>query len=872
MRRIAKPIKNNNRNKILMGLDWRDMLFLFCLFAVLSAIWLPFIINKDIWVGLGLAILDCLISGAMVMKLGDFRVYSWLFNLVRFGWTRVKHGELNYVEKVEGNTIYLKDKTNSIYEFYRIKGKDVSLLNEMDFEILADNLGYFFKDYSSLNLLKIDGKINLNKVSTYVYSLTSDNEKLNHEIIDNIEKLKELRENYNSSRQSKYFVSFKKEEGLDISETVEKMRSALKNAELDIIKATNEEMVDIAEKLYFNNISVEESSKWLKVKYNEVINLTEEEKQAQIQIEEKEEVISFRNEEYYKNKQTGLYYVLKDNKEWVVCDNPFDIKPYGKYMTFIGLKAFPAVVGPSWLYSIFNMKGVDVNFKITTADEKHLDREITKVLVNCEEKYNNLVNNNAIKARLVEEELLGYEELANAIADGEEIKSINCMIKLSGDSPKEITQAVKTFTKLLRRQKFEFTRLQFNQFDALKEFFATEVQGLKVNPIECVDNVLGYGFPFVQQELIDNKGLYFGNDENGTPAFIDWKRIDSSKNSSSMILLGKTGSGKSTTTKRIIKNQILANEYKIFIIDPENEYGDLVEGLGGQRILINDPTQVINPFDLNLPADATDEDIDNAIFDKMQFINTFYNIIFDKKVMADKIEWLVQKTNELYLLPKNKRKQLTFSDFFTYINKFNNVETKAAIEQFGYYCKVAGGNKAHIWDSYTTIDTSNNYIVFEFRDLLAKAGASSVGTAQIFLVLQYLNNLVLNNRVDNARYINIIVDEAHLLINPRYLQVVEFLTEMYKRIRKYNGMMTLISQNVSDFYKPEIRSYSANMINNAFYIISHTIKPQEVPMLNELMAEQGGLKEAEKEFLTQDHTGRCLLIYNKARTKIEVQS
>ena len=166
---------------------------------------------------------------------------------------------------------------------------------------------------------------------------------------------------------------------------------------------------------------------------------------------------------------------------------------------------------------------------------------------------------------------------------------------------------------------------------------------------------------------------------------------------------------------------------------------------------------------------------------------------------------------------------------------------------------------------------NNNYIVFEFRELLAKAGASAIGTAQIYLVLQFLNNIVLNNRIDDARYINIIIDEAHLLIDPKYIQVVQFVTEMFKRIRKYNGMMTLITQNVSDFYKPEIKQYSTNLINNAFYIIAHTIKAQEVPILNELMAEQGGLKDAEKEFLTSPNFGQCILIYNRARTKINVQ-
>ena len=76
--------------------------------------------------------------------------------------------------------------------------------------------------------------------------------------------------------------------------------------------------------------------------------------------------------------------------------------------------------------------------------------------------------------------------------------------------------------------------------------------------------------------------------------------MDAFKNSSSMILLGKTGSGKSTTTKRIIKNQIISDEYKVFVIDPENEYGEMIKSYGGESICMNDSKQTINPFDLNL--------------------------------------------------------------------------------------------------------------------------------------------------------------------------------------------------------------------------------------------------------------------------------
>ncbi len=681
--------------------------------------------------------------------------------------------------------------------------------------------------------------------------------------------IEKLKNNHLNSTQPKYFLCFpKKSMDADVNSKVQEIKASLNEAELDLVPVSEDEMNDIKDRLYFEDITVDEYSKYLKVKYNSINELTNEEIELRNSIVRNVQ-FTFRDNYYYLGDEEKFYIYSQDEEKWnEIHYSPFDVlEKKDKYMAFISIKSLPTRVDDCWLAKLFNIKGIDVNFKLKNIDIKNIDKELTRVIGSCEERLEHLNNSNAVKFRKVEEELMGYEALASALADGEEIKNISCIVKLEKDNPKDLSNEIRNIAKILRRQGFEFSRLQFKQFDAIKEFFANETVGVKTNPIECLDYILGYGYPFIQQELIDKQGLYFGLDENETPVFIDWKKMDMYKNSSSMILLGKTGSGKSTTTKRIIKNQMLSNEYKIFVIDPENEYGDMFEEFGGERITMGDEKKIINPFDLNLPKDFNDEEFFEAVKNKTIFLSTFYRIIFDKKINEENIEWLIQKTNELLLATKNK-KEITFSDIYKYIKKYE--AKKNVIEQFGYYCKCVKGNKGTTWDSKTTINLNNNYIVFEFRELLSRSGATADGIAQIYIVLQYLNNIVLNNRVKNHRYINIIIDEAHLLVDPKYIQVVQFVTEMYKRIRKYNGMMTLITQNVSDFYKPEIKQYSTNLINNAFYIIAHSIKSQEVPMLDELMAEVGGLKQAEKEFLTSSSFGQCILIYNRARTKIKV--
>lgn len=885
MRSIAKPIKNNKTLKVFAGITWQEIMTSSIIIVLFSAIWIPLFVNKEIPIGIGVLIASILLSGVFLLKIGEFRISSFIYNFIRFRFTKIKNARIDFVEKSSNNTIYLKDDNKSIYEYYRIIGKDISLLNENDVLYLCNELGYFFKENNNIHLLKIDGKINLNKITDYINSLNV-NQYLLDEKKENIKIIEKLKENYITSNQPKYFIAFSKKENENISDLINSTKDLLNQAELDLISVTEDEIEDIKEKLYFDDITVVENSKSLFIHFNKTRELSKEELETYNNIKNNE-YFYFRNNYYYRaiDENNNIYWNValldkfndNDNAstpwEWKKCENPFDkLIPKDKYITFIAIKSLPSLVNSGWLYTLFNEKGIDVNFKIINCDIKNLERDLTRVIIGCEERLEKLSNSNLVKYRKAEEELNGYQELTDALANGQEIKNVSCLIKLEADNQKELSKNVIKFVKKLRREGFEFTRLQFKQFDALKSFFANESIGVKVNPIECVDNILGYGYPFVQQEIIDNKGLYFGKDQNQTPTFIDWKKMNQFKNSSSMILLGKTGSGKTTTIKRIIKNQMMSNEYKIFVIDPENEYGDMFVKYGGEKIRLNDPNYVINPFNLNIGFKVNEDEWTEAIKNKMLFLDTFYHMIFDNKLSPAQIEWLIQKTNELYFYNKNK-KELIFSDVYKWISKFVNKQNDIyfVLEQLGYYCHCVNGNKAYLWDHETTINMNNDYIVFEFGELLSKSGTSVVGKAQIFIVLQYLNDIVLQNRKENHKYINIVVDEAHLLIDEKYLQVVSFMTEMYKRIRKYHGMMTLITQNIGDFYKPAIVQYSTALINNAFFILLHTIKDTEIDAINELMKEQGGLKEAEKEFLKSDHPGQCLLMFNKTRTKIQVQ-
>jgi type IV secretory pathway VirB4 component len=77
------------------------------------------------------------------------------------------------------------------------------------------------------------------------------------------------------------------------------------------------------------------------------------------------------------------------------------------------------------------------------------------------------------------------------------------------------------------------------------------------------------------------------------------------------LVFGKPGGGKSTATKQMLYNWILNPRFrKIFIIDPENEYSEIVKNFGGAVIDCSGLTTNsgrINPFEIYKSGDAEGE-------------------------------------------------------------------------------------------------------------------------------------------------------------------------------------------------------------------------------------------------------------------------
>ena len=116
-------------------------------------------------------------------------------------------------------------------------------------------------------------------------------------------------------------------------------------------------------------------------------------------------------------------------------------------------------------------------------------------------------------------------------------------------------------------------------------------------PVIWLALLISVFIPFRVQDIFHENGIYYGQNVISKNMIIaDRKQL---LNGNSFIL-GVSGGGKSFAAKGEIINQVLSSDADIIIIDPEREYSQLVNAMGGEVINISATSDNhINAMDMN---------------------------------------------------------------------------------------------------------------------------------------------------------------------------------------------------------------------------------------------------------------------------------
>jgi type IV secretory pathway VirB4 component len=395
---------------------------------------------------------------------------------------------------------------------------------------------------------------------------------------------------------------------------------------------------------------------------------------------------------------------------------------------------------------------------------------------------------------------------------------------------------------------------------------------------------------------MDKGGFYIGHNDFG-PVFVNFFRRDNERVNSNMMIIGKSGSGKSFATKTLLAN-LAADNSKIFILDPENEYDILTENLKGQAIDVGTGMQGrINPFHITPSLQGEGATMVDDYSSHLQFLEQFFRVILSG-ISSDAFEKVNTLVVDMYTRKGINQgtdiNRLKPEDFPVFDDLYNIIDEKVVAEKDEYLRRMyqiietyiqkfsTGGRNSNLWNGATTLETKENFVTFSFRSLLANNNMV-IANAQMLLVLRYLNNEIIKNKEfntvmgfgeedPNRRKVIITVDEAHVFINKDYPIALNFMEQMAKRIRKYSGMQIIITQNIKDFVgSEEIAKQSAAVINASQYSMIFGLSPNDMSDLVALYRNAGGINEDEQDNIATAGRGQAFLITSPiSRTNVSI--
>jgi len=576
----------------------------------------------------------------------------------------------------------------------------------------------------------------------------------------------------------------------------------------------------------------------------------------------------------------------KDLLNWIMPDSiRFGIsKTYinEKSYTTMAVADYPLAVPNAWGRNFFSVPGtrICVKFNPVPQDdaEKRLDRSIMEMEVQASKR---------ARASIELEKNTHLETLKDLMAA---IKQGNEML-FDTDIFITVEEEQKKLLKTqLMRSGFKRSELFGNQLQAFVNGNVSKRASLKKFERGINSTSLAAMFPFVSDAVQDEKGFYLGM--NQEPVFLDFFKRDKERINSNIVVLGKSGSGKSFATKAILTN-LASDNSKIFILDPEREYDVLAHNLKGKVIdagsakegRIN-PLQVVTQLD-----DETEEGQNASLSSHLQFLESFFKMILDGITM-DALEILNQSIKELYEkfginnqtdIEKLRPDQFPImQDLYNYISEQHEKATdeyqKNNLRIIKIYLNkfADGGRNSMLWNGYSTITSEENFIVFNFQTLLANAN-NDIANAQMMVIMRWLNNEIISNKDYNAKYhtkrrIIVVIDEAHVFIDPKKDVALDFMYQLAKRIRKYEGMQIVITQNLKDFTgTPDIARKSTAIINASQYSLIFSLAPHDINDLVQLYEKAGQINEKEQDTIVANPRGKAFLMTGAySRTNIDI--
>lgn len=557
-----------------------------------------------------------------------------------------------------------------------------------------------------------------------------------------------------------------------------------------------------------------------------------------------------------------------------------------KFATILTVLSYPKYITPGYLSSLTSgMAGVKIVIKHIPVAFEVVSKMLNKQLIDLYDRYQK--ESDATYQERIRQDYESLESFIKVITTNQsKVFDFQMHILITADTKEELERTKVSLKSTLEAMEMRAVPLRFEQEKVLKSclpiFDKQDIEDRIGTPIPSPTLAAMYPFVF---DSIKDQGLscLLGVDFSGGiilfNQFLYQIKKEHNRNNANMIILGTSGSGKSTAAKLLLRSHV-RNGYRIIAIDPEGELepmarlynGDFIDlGRGGEFGMIN-PLEIVPDAD----EEESSRGLGYAVLAKaLQTLKAFmkyYDPSIEEDVLTLFNEVVVETYQRFNINVRTDFTKLTSEDFPTFSDVYTTI--RGRILSYGEATRerdimekleikvrpLVSGGLEHYFDGHTTIGPKSNFVVFNIRELIN--AEKNIKNALFFNILKYAWGLCL----DSSQNTVLQVDEAHILLSNDNALGADFLAQVQRRARKYNSGTIVITQQPSDFAAPDVLMQGKAIFDNASYYMVMGLKKQAVEDLSKLI----DLNDNEKENIKRYNQGDALFICGSKRMQISV--
>lgn len=428
--------------------------------------------------------------------------------------------------------------------------------------------------------------------------------------------------------------------------------------------------------------------------------------------------------------------------------------------------------------------------------------------------------------------------------------SLDDLKNLQTEVQTELVRSKLNVDRLMLRQQHGFMCVMPSGWNVFREQFE------RVLPASSTANL----YPFSFSGKTDENGFYLGRDKFGSNVIVDFNKRADDKTNANALILGNSGQGKSYLLKLVMTN-LRESGKRIICLDPEIEYRDLTENLGGCFIDLMTGEYIINVLEPKSWSDGDTDDSEDTpkafagktrLSQHISFLRDFFRCykdfsdreidaielllikLYDKFGITDRTDWSKMSSSDYPVL--SDFYDLIEQEYKSYDAKEKNLYTDNTLQDIclGLH-SICKGAESKFFNGHTNI-TDSNFVTFGVKGLLQ--ASKNIRSALLFNVLSYMSNELLTTGNTVAS-----IDEFYLFLTN--LTAVEYIRNFMKRVRKKESAVILASQNIEDFLVENVREltkplfsipthhflFNAGTIDSKFYMDALQLEPSEFSLI-----------------------------------------